>query len=572
MSEFRLSIWQTTLIMGLSGVCLFTFLGGSGRLSYHEAIWAQSAREMVASGDVWVPTLDGRPWLEKPPLGIWPIAACGWLLGRLNEAAARMPSALAATVLAIGVGVLAARRFGATVGLISGCAQATSIWLVMRGRLAEVDIVLACLVTWPLVVFDRLRCLAAPSPGSHTASDAITGTAHARAPTSAHPGPANPLLHSTQGPTETGYKSLCAFFTLLGATALAKGVGFGAALVLATVGLTLLWDRDRATTRRLIWFPGIALAIAIALAWPVVMVTRYPSALNLWMTHITDRLSASSEQFAGEPFWGYALSYFWQTLPWTPLAILFGLWPSWRRASRQPSGLDRLLWAWAVVPAALVSLASVRNAHYLIYALPPWSIWGALGFVRLGERLRTRGWSIARVRWSATVVFSQLAVLYAVSFGWLNGWYDRRGPEWAFYEQAGRQLAHGESLTLIYDWPYWDRFPYSTPFGPVPHDLAVRLFYLDRPTSWCLRAQSLAEDPPSIPFAIIGREHDAERLRAIGQVKLIVRGPSTRSDRAYALYRVFPRERPRVKARAREKAPDESDKKTIADFHPTSAS
>ena len=32
---------------------------------------------------------------------------------------------------------------------------------------------------------------------------------------------------------------------------------------------------------------------------------------------------------------------------------------------------DRLLWAWAVGPIALLSLATVKNAHYIIHALPP---------------------------------------------------------------------------------------------------------------------------------------------------------------------------------------------------------
>ena len=70
---------------------------------------------------------------------------------------ARIPSAVAATLLALGVATLAARRFGATVGLLAGLVQATTAWTVLRGRLAEADMLLACLVTWTVVAFDRLR-------------------------------------------------------------------------------------------------------------------------------------------------------------------------------------------------------------------------------------------------------------------------------------------------------------------------------------------------------------------------------------------------------------------------------
>ena len=41
-----------------------------------------------------------------------------------------------------------------------------------------------------------------------------------------------------------------------------------------------------------------------------------------------------------------------------------------------------------------------------------------------------------------------------------------------------RRARPGEPLALLYD--DWDRAPYPTPFGPVPHDLAVRLHLAER--------------------------------------------------------------------------------------------
>ena len=46
-----------------------------------------------------------------------------------------------------------------------------------------------------------------------------------------------------------------AFFAFLGATALVKGIGFGAVLILAVVAGVLLWQRDGVALRRLL-FPG----------------------------------------------------------------------------------------------------------------------------------------------------------------------------------------------------------------------------------------------------------------------------------------------------------------------------
>jgi 4-amino-4-deoxy-L-arabinose transferase-like glycosyltransferase len=482
-------------VVALALLTLGTALGRAGRLTYHEAIVAQGAREMLAHGDLLVPTIGGRAWLEKPPLAHWLVALAGHVAGGVDEGVARVPSAVAGTALAVGVALLASRRFGPGVGQLAGAVQVTSAWTVMRGRLAEADILLACLVCWAMVAFDGVRMRAG---------------------------------------------GRWAFFALLGGTALAKGVLFGGVLVGATGVVVLAWDRDRETLRALASARGWLLAALLTLAWPAAVLVRHPEALGLWTLHVVDRLAARPEHFAGEPWWSYVPSPLWQVLPWTPLALV-GAGPSLARAVRDRGGIDRLLWAWAVVPAGLVSLATVRNGHYLIYALPPWSIWGALALVRLGDRLRLRGWPSDRVRRWGVAGFLGLATVYALGFGLLGPRFDRRGAEWAFYEAAGRSLRAGEPLVLLYD--DWDRSPYATPFGPVPPDLAVRLFYLDRPVCGWSTVQGLAGRSPaprSSAFAVIGRDRDVPALRRLGRVESIAEGPKQRWDRTFCLYRVTP--------------------------------
>ncbi|WP_193378476.1 hypothetical protein, partial [Singulisphaera acidiphila] len=76
-------------------------------------------------------------------------------------------------------------------------------------------------------------------------------------------------------------------------------------------------------------------------------------------------------------------------------------------------GTDRLLWAWAVAPVVLLSMATVKNGHYAIYALPPWSVWTALSLARLGSRLRARGWAPEQVRLAARASFVGLGLACA---------------------------------------------------------------------------------------------------------------------------------------------------------------
>jgi 4-amino-4-deoxy-L-arabinose transferase-like glycosyltransferase len=525
-------------LLALSALMFLPGLGSSGRLSYHEAFVAQGAREMLDSG-VWAyPTIGGLPWLEKPPLPWWLTAALGRLAGGIDETVARLPSVLAAALLVIGVAVAAARHYGRGIGVLAGAIQATTAWTILRGRLAEADMLLACLITWAIVAFDRMRedvadqcAKTPPAPGGR--SDAVpTGWRRAR----------------------------WAFFLLLGATSLVKGIGFGAVLILSVVAAAVIWRRDGTAMRRLRFPAGWIAATVLSMAWPIAMVAWHGfGALALWTRHVTDRLAANRGEFAGERWWEYTPGLLIQAMPWTPLAVI-GAWHSLRRAasgfgiwdlgfgigragipnpkSQIPNEGDRLLWAWSAAPLALLALATVKNAHYAIAAQVPWSIWAALGLARAGGRLIRRGWTPDRLRRLAVAGFAALGLVTGSSFWLLGPWFDRRGVEWAFYESAARRLPPEAPLTLLYD--DWDRNPYESPFGAFPHDLAVRYFYLGRTACWHSGTESLTGHHPTLATHVLGRDRDLPALEGLGRVEVVARGPGVRFDRTYTLFRLVP--------------------------------
>ena len=116
---------------------------------------------------------------------------------------------------------------------------------------------------------------------------------------------------------------------------------------------------------------------------------------------------------------------------------------------------------------------------------------------------------------------------------------DRRGAEWAFCERIGRALDRSTPLVFLYE--DWDRKPYPTPFGPVPHDWAIRLYSLKRPASWRQGIDDLAARPPGPgPYALLGRDRDLPALRRLGRVETLMRGPADRFDRTFTLFRVTP--------------------------------
>src|SRR5947209_17842055 len=100
-SDSRAAFWGCfAFIAALAATILFL------NLSYpliepDEGRYAEIGREMLTSGDWVVPTLNGRPYLDKPPLFYWLLAGSFELFG-VSARAARLVPALAAllTVLA----------------------------------------------------------------------------------------------------------------------------------------------------------------------------------------------------------------------------------------------------------------------------------------------------------------------------------------------------------------------------------------------------------------------------------------------------------------------------------------
>ena len=562
---------QIAAIVGLLALTVGVNLGGASRLTYHEAFVAQPAREMIASGipGGWlVPTVNGQPWVEKPPLLIWLVACLSFAAGGVNEWTTRAPSALATVGLALGVASLASRRFGPTVGLLAGLIQATTAWTILRGRLGEADLLLATLIVGLMAIFDRLRTPAQvesipPNPelfrGPHLrkhpsrvpvqlAAEAELRGEQAQnlalAPVQSQPEPqVEPMLEAGIDPGSISSPSwLWAFFGLLGLLGLAKGIGFGAALAAPAIGAVLIWDRDWKAIRRFWNLQGLVLVLVLTLAWPLAVAIRHPSAVSLWTLHVTDRLASQPEHFSSGPRWQYVTAVLLQVLPWTPLALL-GAGPSLVRAFRERRGGDRLLWAWALVPILILSMATVKNSHYAIHALPPWSIWAALGLVRVERIARRRTWwSSNRMKRLGIGLFSGLGLAVAVGYALAAPRFDSKGKEWSYCAEIGRILKPTTPLVCLYE--DWDRKPYPTPFGPVPHDWAIRLYSFNRPATWRQGAEELIAHPPTSagqPYALLARDRDQDALSQLGRVELISSGPAVRFDRTFKLFRITPR-------------------------------
>jgi hypothetical protein len=90
--------WLTYIIIAVSAAILFIpFLGGVHLFDWDEINFAESAREMIESGDYLTVQINYIPFWEKPPLFIWMQVLSMKIFG-INEFASRFPNALCGIV------------------------------------------------------------------------------------------------------------------------------------------------------------------------------------------------------------------------------------------------------------------------------------------------------------------------------------------------------------------------------------------------------------------------------------------------------------------------------------------
>ena len=115
---------------------------------------AEIGREMQAAGGSALPTLGGEPFLEKPPLFVWTMAASYSLFG-VSAASARVPAALFSAVALLAAFVLGRRAAGSAAGWLAIVVLATTseFWSVSHRSIN--DTALAAFVAWTHVSLFR---------------------------------------------------------------------------------------------------------------------------------------------------------------------------------------------------------------------------------------------------------------------------------------------------------------------------------------------------------------------------------------------------------------------------------
>lgn len=119
-------------ILFWSGLSIRSLWGPEGR-------WALVVREMIQSGNYFVPTTNGVPDMEKPLLSYWIILPFAKTFG-LTELTLRIPGTLAAIGVVLLVFVIGRRLFGYRTGLASSLLLLASPMFIFWGRTTSADL------------------------------------------------------------------------------------------------------------------------------------------------------------------------------------------------------------------------------------------------------------------------------------------------------------------------------------------------------------------------------------------------------------------------------------------------
>lgn len=319
------------ITLALIALLYLTQIGTYGFIGPDEPRYARIAQEMMDRGDWVVPTLEGSPWMEKPPLLYWCMIGSYKLFG-VNEFAARFPSALAALVTALALFLALRGLYGFRMALLSMVVLATSaIYIGFAGAAATDMLFTACVTIGLLLLWKGI--------GHHTWNGTF-------------------MLWGG-----------CLFLAL---GCLAKGP---LALVLPFLALyptfAIAGGLERLLHPRII--PGVLIFVAIAVPWFVLMYLRqgFHFILVFFINHHLARFFTTIHHHT-YPFYYYIPVILLGVLPWTPFFSLVGNIRQRLHNFRDDprAGMVAFLLSWILVPLVFFSISRAKLPGYILPLFP----------------------------------------------------------------------------------------------------------------------------------------------------------------------------------------------------------
>jgi 4-amino-4-deoxy-L-arabinose transferase-like glycosyltransferase len=313
----------TALLLLLVAALLMLGSGALPLVGPDEPRYVRVAVEMQRSGDWITPTLQGRPWLEKPVLFYW-LAGLSMRAFGEHAWAARLPVGLAGLLLVGATALVGARLFGAAAGLHAGFVAGTSLLFFIYAHAAAMDMLLAASLTLGLGLVLLRR----------------TGLA--------------------------GVLALDAAAACFGLATLAKGP-LGLLLPALVIGADALLARDGRLLREVLRVRRVLVFVLVAGPWYALVLHAQGMRFvdDFLLNHNLQRFTSTIHNHPGPP-WYYLPVLIVGLFPWTGLLLpALGT----LRPARTPA--ERFVLLWLLVPLIFFSLAGSKLPGYIVPCLPP---------------------------------------------------------------------------------------------------------------------------------------------------------------------------------------------------------
>lgn len=171
------NIPAVVFVLAAAAFLLFFELGRMDVWSDNEGQRAMPPVEMMARGDFITPTLNGEPYIVKPPLLYWLIVGVYKATGVVSPLTARIPTALCALGLVMGLFYWTRRPLGMQSAAWIAIGLIGSYYFLERARWAMLDVPLALGVFGAIVLWRRSRASNGAAAAGYIAAAIFSFTA-----------------------------------------------------------------------------------------------------------------------------------------------------------------------------------------------------------------------------------------------------------------------------------------------------------------------------------------------------------------------------------------------------------